>query len=77
MTTEPWGDRIVTQPCGLCGRTGFGVKRGLACWPDGTCEAMDRCSDDRDACRQRCEAGGHPWPTGLVEPKAPARAEVP
>lgn len=77
MSAERWSDRIANRPCGLCGRSGLGVKVGLACWADGTCDAIPRCADDRDACRARCEAGGHPWPTGLIEPKVAPRAEVP
>lgn len=75
MTGERWSDRVVTEPCRLCGRRGFGVKAGIACWPDGECQAMWRCWDDRELCRALAEENGIPWPSGLVEPKLlPARA---
>ena len=66
MTAPKWGDRVGTpRICALCGRSGFDVKPGLACWPGDVCQSMDRCSDRRDECRARAEENGIAWPTGI------------
>lgn len=73
MSAPRWGDRIATRICALCGRSGMDVKPGLACWPGDECRPVDRCSGNRDACRERAEGNGMTWPTG-IDQEAPSLA---
>lgn len=52
------------RPCLLCGTTDSATEAAMVEWaePIGSTiwARLDRCTD-RAACRQRLEAGGHPW----------------
>ncbi len=66
------------RTCLLCGVTSRDVTRRLAQFdpplPSGAYQAIDRCLDSQ-ACRERVEAAGDPWPLedrGQTHPTMPA-----
>lgn len=60
--------------CELCNVESHDVRSGLACYAeDGRFERIDRCTDHQ-ACRDRLEATGEPWP--LVDLTERKRATV-
>jgi hypothetical protein len=65
------------RTCLVCGATGRDVGRRLAQFdpplPSGPYQAIDRCLDSQ-ACRDRLEAAGDPWP---LEDRGQTHASLP